>query len=84
MSELAEIAYITLQETDLTLAGIIDDKAAGNSFLGFQIKDTTLLKTISEHSIVVITEIDDSNFIKNLLNDSDFTDDRIINLPHLL
>lgn len=82
VSELAEIAYISLQETRLTLAGIIDDELAGNSFLGFQVKDKSFLKKISKKDIIVITEIKRSD-INDLLYSKGFTENRIIDLARL-
>ncbi len=83
VSELAEIAYISLQETSLTLAGIIDDELAGSIFLRFQIKDRSLLKTISKHGVIVITEINRSDMIYDLLIHNGFTENRIIDLARL-
>ena len=37
VSELTEIAYISLQETDIELVGIVDQICAGDHFLGFRV-----------------------------------------------
>ncbi len=57
VSELAEIAYITLLETSLELAGIVDDQMAGKQLLGFRILDSSVLNSISLEDAIVITRI---------------------------
>lgn len=67
ISELAEICYITLQETDIVLAGVIDDDRAGEQFLGHQIESMTILENINSTDAIIITDIDKSNKAMNLL-----------------
>ncbi|MDA8098303.1 MAG: winged helix-turn-helix transcriptional regulator [Nitrospiraceae bacterium] len=52
--EVAEFAYITLQETSLELAGIVDDEKAGESFIGRRIVPLAEAKTIA-HDCIIIT-----------------------------
>jgi DNA-binding MarR family transcriptional regulator len=52
--EIAEIAYITLQETDMKLAGVLDNDRAGETFFSLTIKPMNDVATI-EHDIIVIT-----------------------------
>jgi DNA-binding Lrp family transcriptional regulator len=59
VSELTEIAYITLQETDLILAGIIDNELAGNEFMGILIEDPSALNEFSFKDKILITKLDD-------------------------
>jgi DNA-binding MarR family transcriptional regulator len=55
--ELAEIALITLKETNIELAGVIDNKNAGKSFLGIPIFDHSALKSLSnDMAIITITD----------------------------
>jgi DNA-binding MarR family transcriptional regulator len=41
--DVAEIAYISLQRTDLTLAGVVDDHRRGGRFFGMEIRDPECL-----------------------------------------
>ena len=52
-SDLAEIAYISLQETPIQLVGIVDDKKAGDIFMDFVISNPDSLKTISYDKILI-------------------------------
>jgi DNA-binding MarR family transcriptional regulator len=52
--EVAEIAYITLHETTLELAGVVDDDKAGDMFFPLAIKPINDAVTI-DHDIIVIT-----------------------------
>jgi DNA-binding MarR family transcriptional regulator len=69
VSELAEIAYITLQETDIKLIGVIDDNMLGQKFMGLRIEGTDRLKTTSINEVVIITRMDCSIIdLKRLTN----------------
>ena len=66
--ELAEIALITLQESDLSLAGIIDKAMIGKRFMGITIKDFSSLEEASSHDIAIITRHNFENNILKLVN----------------
>ena len=51
--EIAEIAYLTLQETDMELAGILDDEKAGKMFFGRTIAPVSDIASMSHDSIVI-------------------------------
>lgn len=51
--EVAEIAYISLQETKLELSAILDDDMIGNEFFGETIKPITALKEIPYDCVVI-------------------------------
>jgi len=57
--ELAEIAFISLQETSITLAGIVDDVRAGERFIGMRIVAPEEIQTLKFQKIVV-TDIESS------------------------
>ncbi len=57
VSELAEIAYITLLETELELAGIVDEEKAGTDFIGFQVLNRVALERLSSSDAVIDTSI---------------------------
>lgn len=80
VSELAEIAYIALQETDLVLAGIIDDEADGREFLGMPVKGLSRLKDIPSIDSIVITRLDEHERTLELLTKNGIDNNRIIDL----
>jgi len=51
--ELAEIAFISLQDTSITLVGIVDEKRAGEKMLGFRIISPKELHTLKFQRIIV-------------------------------
>lgn len=52
--EVAEIAYISLQETTMELAGVIDDEKEGKNFFGRLIQSVDAVNDI-EYDIVLVT-----------------------------
>ena len=80
VSELAEIAYIALQETDLVLAGIIDDNTDGGEFLGVPVKGLSCLKDIPSIDLIVVTKLDEHERTLELLTKSGIDNKRIIDL----
>ena len=56
-SDLTEIAYISLQETAISLVAVVDDEKIGDNFLGFEIKKSNMLNSIVFDRIL-ITSID--------------------------
>jgi len=64
--DLAEIAYISLQEVPIELVAVIDDNKAGEIFMDFVITGSDYLSTIYFDKII-ITNIDDTeNILKNI------------------
>jgi DNA-binding MarR family transcriptional regulator len=53
MDEIAEIAYITLHEAHMKLAGVVDNKKAGNHFFGKTVQPVQALDNINYDCIVV-------------------------------
>ncbi len=80
VSELAEIAYITLHETDMKLIGVIDDDMRGNEFMGFPIEGTDRLKDITINEVIIITKMDCSTNDFEWLNHYESADGKIIDL----
>jgi DNA-binding MarR family transcriptional regulator len=62
LSELSEIAYIALLETNLEFAGIVDDEKAGLGFMGSQVMNSSVLNTIALNESVVITCANSEHF----------------------
>jgi len=53
VSDVAEIAYITLQETTIKMIAIVDEKATGKVFLGNIVKSPDILESLSYDKILV-------------------------------
>jgi DNA-binding MarR family transcriptional regulator len=56
--EVAELAYLYLQPTQLKLKGIIDEKKKGDDFFGFTIEELGLLERV-DWNVVLITRLED-------------------------
>jgi DNA-binding MarR family transcriptional regulator len=78
-TELTEIAIITLQESRLELAGIIDNEKAGGKLLGTAITDHSSLDNLSPNDIVIITKTDSGIDLSNFIQAQN-TSDSIIDL----
>lgn len=52
--EVAEFAYITLQDTSLRLAGVVDNELAGEKFFGKDIKPISEIASFS-YDVIVVT-----------------------------
>lgn len=65
--DLAEIAFISLQEVPIELVAVVDDNKAGEIFMDFVITTSDYLSTIYFDKII-ITSIDDTeNILNNIL-----------------
>ena len=53
MSDLAEVAYISLQETPITMVAMVDEKKTGKIFIGNPVKNTALLDSLSFDRILL-------------------------------
>lgn len=77
--EVAEIAYITLQETDIELLAVVDDEKAGGKFFGSKIMPINAIGSLSHDSIVITSYVKREKIYKDLLrNNVDKRDIRII------
>jgi hypothetical protein len=56
VDEVAEIAWLSLQEAGLALAGVMDDNNIGRDFMGRQVVGMTA-EFLSGHQLVVITSL---------------------------
>ena len=66
-SDLAEIAYISLQETPIQLVGIVDDKKAGDIFMDFVISSPNRLETISFDKILITSIKEPEKVLERIL-----------------
>ena len=53
VDEVAEFAYLTLQETDLELAGIVDEEPAGRKFFGKSVRPFSEIPSLTCDAVVV-------------------------------
>ena len=65
--ELAEIAYISLQETSIKLVAVVDDKKIGEIVLGIVIKDPAQIGSISFDKIFIASMGEKEEVIKKIL-----------------
>ena len=68
VDEVAEIAYLSLQETTIELVGIIDNDKAGGEFFGREIKPFHALENIQHDCIVITSYMRREKMFKELLN----------------
>ena len=66
--EVTEIAYLTLKETDIELAGVIDAEKAGQRFLGMDVKTVSDIDATSYDCIVVTSYLRREEILKYLLS----------------
>ncbi len=65
--EVAEIAYITLHETGLVLAGVVDDELAGKKFFGSDVRGIDAVEDMSFDRIVVTSYLKRDRIYTRLL-----------------
>jgi hypothetical protein len=78
-SDLAEIAYISLQETPISLVAVVDDTKIGEKFLGNVITDPSEIKTLSFDKIL-ITAIESKADMREKIFKAGVHNDRVIML----
>jgi uncharacterized protein YuzE len=65
--EVAEIAYITLQETSLELAAIVDTKDAEKDFFGKEVGDFTTIAEMPYDCVVITTYVKKDKVYQELI-----------------
>lgn len=65
--EVAEIAFISLQETDMELAGVIDDETAGKKFFGRLVQPLDAVRDMQFDVILVASYLKRNQLYKNLV-----------------
>ncbi|HUI44940.1 MAG TPA: winged helix-turn-helix transcriptional regulator [Nitrospirota bacterium] len=66
--EVAEIAYITLQETSLTLVSVLDDDKAGEMFFSRAIKPLKYITDLDYDIVVVTSYLNRKTIFQELIN----------------
>jgi DNA-binding Lrp family transcriptional regulator len=67
VNEIAEIAYISLQETAIKMVAIVDEKRVGKIFLGNVVKDPNLLGSLSFDRILITSMKKDSSQLETII-----------------
>jgi len=67
VSEIAEIAYISLQETSIKMVAIVDEKRVGKIFLGNVVKDPRVLGSLSFDKILITSLKKDDSQLEKIL-----------------
>ena len=74
--EIAELAFLYLQLTNLELSGMIDDQRKGKNFFGFVIKGTEGVQD-AEWDMILLTRLDDTEETVRKLKEAGVNPDRI-------
>lgn len=74
--EIAELAFLYLQLTNLELSGMIDDQRKGKNFFGFVIKGTESVRD-TEWDMILLTRLDDTEETVRKLTEAGVNPDRI-------
>ena len=61
-NDLAEIAYLSLQETNLELVAVVDDEKMGKKFMRFAVAGPAILGSVA-HDVILITSINSTQII---------------------
>jgi DNA-binding MarR family transcriptional regulator len=68
--EVAEIAYLTLQETDMELAGVVDEEKAGKLFFGREILPLKDISSMTHDSVIITSYVQRDILFKELLKNN--------------
>ncbi len=77
--EVAELAYLYLQLTDIQLGGVVDDQGNGQRFFGFDVEQLHRLE-ISNLDRILVTRLDDPERGVRVLLENGVELDKIITL----
>jgi len=83
IGEVAEIAYLSLQETGLALAAVVDDSKEGQEFLGHTVLSSSSLRGIHFDRIIV-TSLEADDAVLRLFSRAEIPTEKIcfLNLGH--
>jgi len=76
VSDLTEIAYLSLQETDIRLTAVVDPLKVGEEFLNYTIEDPKILND-NKFDKILITTIEQRNAVQSDINRKKIASDRI-------
>ena len=78
-SDLAEIAYISLQETNIELVAVFDDEKNGNRFMRYTVAHPDRLVSLSFDRIL-ITSLNSKDFIYQKIADLGLSSESVIQI----
>ena len=76
-TEMAEIAYLSLYDTNLELAAVLDDLNIGKRFFNHTVQPVCLLKSI-RHDRIILTSNEPLDVIQNKLKEQGVSQDRVV------
>lgn len=77
--DLAEIAYISLQETTMQLVAIVDDAKKGNRFMKFLVADPARLDSLA-YDLIIVTTINSRRAILQKLAQKGISSESVIEI----
>lgn len=77
--DMAEVAYLALQEAGIKLAGVVDESRAGRPFLGYTILPVSALQHLS-YDRIIVTETDAGHTLGCLLQEYGITEERLVRM----
>jgi DNA-binding MarR family transcriptional regulator len=77
--DLAEIAYLSLQETDVQLVAIVDDEKMGTRFMKFRVTNPAHLDTLS-YDRILVTAINSKHAILQKIAQRGMLSERVIEI----
>ncbi len=78
-SDLAEVAYLSLQETVIELVAIVDDLKQGKKFMGYSIEDPSQLES-KQFDKILITAINSRELLIDKLSNKMILLDKIVQI----
>jgi hypothetical protein len=76
-TELAEIAYLALYDTNLELADVLDDLNVGKRFFDHTVQPVCLLNSI-RHDRIILTSTEPPDIIQDKLEEQGVSPDRMV------
>ena len=70
VDEVAEIAYLTLQETKIELSGVVDSEKIGKQFFGFEIVPCHDIAHLRHDRVVITSYVRKEKILEALLNNN--------------
>lgn len=68
--EVAEIAYLTLQETDIELSDIVDSERTGKKFFGMEIGSLQDIAHLAYDRVVITSYVRKEKILKELIKNN--------------
>jgi DNA-binding MarR family transcriptional regulator len=66
--EVAEIAYITLQESGIELSAVVDTDNEGKNFFGFNVQNMNVIRDVQYDSVIVTSYVRKDAIYKELID----------------